>query len=276
MKAFAIGLSAALISTAAFAQTSMSPSPDSSSGGPNIELRQRSGGQSQSETTGATEIRRSGTRSGEESVRTRTESGARIGVETRERTGVSVRSRTTVEDEPIEVRRRRSVMTIEDDEPETRTVIKRKAPSKRVVVKKRKPASRFAVRSRSRQIVEEPSVEVRRRTVRRTEFDEPDVSVSRRTTLRRSQEVGVGTGVSVEQRRSSVRQQSSSQTNDMGVSATTRRRSTSPETTGSVSGRGSTDSGMSPSGGTSPGRSGTRRLPPMQEGGSGEEAMPRQ
>jgi hypothetical protein len=186
----------------------------------------------------------------------------------RERSGVSVRSRTTVHEEPsVEVRRRRSVTMIQD-EPETRTVIKHRAPAKKkVVVRKKKPHSRYVVRTSRRHVVEEPSVSVRRRTVRRYEVDEPSVSVNRRTTVRRSQDVGVSGGISVGQRRSNIRMQS----NDTNVSTTTRQRMNS-ETTGSVSGR---TKATTRSGSGSSEQGGTRRLP-VQEGGSMGGGSPKQ
>jgi hypothetical protein len=197
-----------------------------------------------------------------------------VGVQTQERSGVSVHSRTTTRDEPsIEVRRRRSVTTIQDDEPETRTVIKHKAPTKKkVVVRKKELGSRYVVRTRSRHVVEEPSVSVRHRTVRRFETEEPSVSVNRRTTVHRTRDVGVSGGVSVEQRRNNIRTQS----NDTNVSTTTRQR-TNSETTGSVSGRtnANTSSGSASSGRNSSEQSGARKLP-MQEGGSMSGGSPQQ
>lgn len=76
--------------------------------------------------------------------------------------------------------------------------------------------------------MEQPPVEVRRRSVRRSETSAPSVSVNTRTSVRRSQEEDLRGGVSVEQR-TRIRSQST----DTSVSTRTNR-DTSSE--GSASG----------------------------------------
>ena len=90
-----------------------------------------------------------------------------MGVENRERSGVSVRA-SSVHEEPSVSVRRRSVTTVEDDEP---SVVREEEASGEEVVVKKKPSARCAVRSR-RVVEDEPSVSVRRRTVRTYEENE--------------------------------------------------------------------------------------------------------
>lgn len=215
MKKIVFGLAAVLLGTAAYAQTStsvgVSAGVSGSTGSSSTILRQRS---------------QIGT-------------GAQVGVESRERTGVSVRRSTVheVSEPSVEVRRRRSVTSIEEPATEVhRTVVKHRMPAKKKLVIRKKPA-RYVMRTRH--VVEEPSVAIRRsRTVRRYEVNEPSVVTHRRTTVRR--DVSVGTGVSVERRAPSA-----------GVSVSTQQRSSAPATTGTVSTRSQTSTtGSASTGGT--------------------------
>jgi hypothetical protein len=301
MKKIALGLAVAFLSTTAFAQTDSTRGAMSSGGSDSGTMmkipqsgdaiagakgnvksdsrsdagtttRMRNGSSGAQETT-ASSVRASGSLRSEDNVRSRVDSGTRVGVgiETRERSGVAVRRRTVHEfDEPsVEVRRRRTVTAVEEPSTEVhRTVIKQKSPSKKkVVIRKKKPGTHYVVRTRSRSYVEEPSVEVRRRrTVRSYETSEPSVAVSRRTTIRRSNDVGVNAGISLEQRRSKVQSRTSVQSRDLDVSAG-RQRQPSSETTGSVSSRSST-SGAMRSGGSSDTGSATQKLPLKPQGSS--------
>lgn len=298
MKKISLGLAVALLSGVAYAQTSQAPTAGSAatgsaapqtsagpssgtstgaSGAPRPMMRSQTGGQGQTEVTGSTESRSVGIRS-TESGRTRVEGGTRVGVgvgvTTREE-GVSVRHRTVheVEEPSVSVTRRRSVTTVEEPSTEVhRTVIKKAKPAtKKVAVHKKKP-TRVVVHSRRKVVVDEP-VEIRRsRTVHRYEVDEPSVSVSRRsTTVHRSQDVGASVGVSVEQRRSSVRSSGEMRpSGDVNVT-TSRQGSSAPETTGAVSTRSQTNatgaSGGAPAAGSSSGSGGSAPAR-LQPGGS--------
>lgn len=224
MKRFAFSLGLALVSTAAWAQ--MPGVPDTTAPtqrtDTNSTIRRPAGDKALS---GGVETR----------VRTRVDGGIRAGVETREHTGVTVhrtRAVREVEEPSVTVRRRHTVTTY--DEPDTvvhRTVVKKKPTATKVVVKsKKKKPTKVVVKKRRHYVVHEP-VEVRRRTVHRYQVDEPSVSVTRRT-VRHVHEETPRIGVSVEQRR-----------HDVNVST---RRSTAPETTGSVTTRSriSTESGV--------------------------------
>jgi hypothetical protein len=191
---------------------------------PNLMLK-RQGDDGKSEATGSTQTSSqtsSESRQKVDDTNIRTRTSGSVGVETRERSGVSVRSRTTVHDEPSVSVRRRSVTTVEDDEPSV--VVKKKRPAKKVVVKK-KPSARYAVRSR-RVVEDEPSVSVRRRTVRTYEENEPSVSVRNRTTVRG--------GVNIERNNTSSSTSIRRESDDSNVSASTGQK-TNTETTGSVS-----------------------------------------
>ncbi len=281
MKKIALGAALLLLSSAAYAQTSVDTnantaskpssgtSATSQSSGSNMMLHKRSGGQDQmkTETTGSTRSQDSGSQT---SIRTRQEGGARvgIGVESHERPGVSVRSRTVHEvNEPsVSVTRRRSVTTYNEPDTEIhRTIVKTKHGAKKVAVKKKKPSSKVVMRKKTRYHVVQEPVEVRRsRTVHRYEVDEPSVSVQRRTTVHQTRDVSPRVGVSVEQRGGT-----SVNSRDVNVS-TSRQRSSSPETTGTISNRSRTDMTTGgASGNASHSGSGTSTKVPMkQQGGS--------
>ena len=202
MKKMALGLAAALISTAAFAQSSpgSSTAPDTSSG--SSATTSRSGKGSADQAASSPKGQRSGARV-DSNTRTREEGSA----------SVNRRSVTETRDEPsvTTVTRRRTVRSVEveDNQPtmvRRKTVVKSKKHGQKVAAGKRKKGGKVVVRSK--RTVAGPSVATtRRRTVRQVETEEPSVSVTRnRTTVRQS------AGASVEQRRG-VRQ-----SNDVNVS----------------------------------------------------------
>jgi hypothetical protein len=208
----AIGLTAALLSSVALAQTS-APTGDRAAG-------DRSTGAA-TETRGSTSRDASSARGAERTERgatgAKTETNVRVGVESRggDRDG-GVRARGVVRDHSrVELRQRRSVTAVSSAEPESRIVVRHGA-SKKVVLRKKKHGARYVVRSR-RQVIDSPSVSVSRRSVRRVETSEPSVSVRSRTSVTRSQSESVRGGASIESRESGAR--SSTQTGVSGTAA---------------------------------------------------------
>lgn len=148
----------------------------------------------------------------------RSETNVRVGVESRGREN-GLRERGVRSDRSDVEVRRRSVTTVSSAEPESRTVVRQGGVKKKVVIRKKKKGAHYVVRSR-RNVVEEPSISVRRRSVRRIETSEPEVSVRTRTrtSVTRSQEESVRGGASIERRDTGARS-----TTQTGVSATTSR-----------------------------------------------------
>ena len=216
MRFLALGLAAALVGSTALAQTPSTTAPSSS---PNTAAPSGTGGSAPASTdtrrstsapdAGGARAESRDNRSG--TVESRRES-TRVGVEVRDRPGVEVnRTRVrTYESQPdIEVRRRRSVRSVEVEENAApairRTYVKRKAAVKRVAKKKR--GTRYVVKSR--RYIAEPATTVRRRTTIRS-YQEPSTTTIRsrsvRTIDRERTGVSVGVGTTT---RTNVRREGS-------------------------------------------------------------------
>ena len=78
-------------------------------------------------------------------ARITSEINVRVGVGSPESEAGSVRSRTTLRSEgAVETRRRRSVTTVSNAEPETRTIVRQRVSKKKLVIRKKK--DRYALR----------------------------------------------------------------------------------------------------------------------------------
>jgi hypothetical protein len=180
MRAFAIGLAAALVGTVAFAQTSSTgssaqggsenagttlkkPAGEATSpgtragaageGSATTGTRKESGASVQSGSTSQTGTSTSTATRSSTQQRVGTDTNVRsrvnVGIEQRNE-GISVRRRTTVrqyDDEPsvTTIHRRRSVTSYEEPSETSRTVIKKKGTTKRLSVPRtRRPARRCA------------------------------------------------------------------------------------------------------------------------------------
>jgi len=218
MKTLALGFAAALIGTAAFAQTSPGQNPTSggSSGSPSMSRPD------------SPSMSRDGNRGPASGQNRRGAAQSDTNSQPRDDSSVSVKHRSvsgTREEPSVTTTHRRTIRNVEiqQDEP---TVVKRK------VVKKRHPGKVVSKRKRGRHVVTSHG----RRTVRRIETEEPSVSVSRRrTTAHQRGSVAVrgkarhSTDVSVSGSRQRTTSQSRSQSGE-----TTRKPGSGPETTGSV------------------------------------------